>query len=835
MRRELTNTIAPTNLTASLSYDAVGNLQSSKDARGNIVSNTWSATRKLLATTLPATPQGAPIITNGYDNRDWLSRTFNNLPSIINYTNDAAQRVIGITDPLQRTTRFGYDGDNRLIATTNAANEVTRQYWNARSELTQVTDPANRIVKRKYDEAGNQTLLTNRNGKVWQFQFDAANRLTNTISPIGRTASQTYNNRGLLASIKQPSGNTATLNYDAKGRLTNRVDGVGSTTYRYDANNNLTNLFGVPPSGGPATNTWTYDAYNRVSSYRDADGNLIQYHYDANGNVTNLVYPGGKTVAYAYDSLNRLTNVTDWAGRKTLMTYDLASRLTSITRPNGTQRIINYDAAGETTNIVEKLTNNAPIAFFKLNWNSAARVEWEFAAPLPHSNSVPTRTMTYDDDNRLLTVNGQSVANDLDGNLTSGPLTNSTFVTYTYDARNRLLAVGGLNYGYDPAGNRTAVTNGTNVVRFVINPNARLSQVLMRIKIGVTNYYIYGAGLLYEVTEAVTSTNTLTYHYDYRGSTVAITDGNGIPTDQIEYSAYGSITYRTNYFGPPTDTPFLFNGGYGVQTDPNGLLFMRARYYNPYICRFLNPDPASFAGGLNFYAYADGNPISYLDPFGLGATEGGVLPSWVTYNNIAAMVVPGQAAWNNAVSSFQAGNYGSAALSAVQMVGEQILFVFTLGTSSSTTPALRTTEVMASQFENTAAERGLAGSIRNVNPTGGGMNCVNCAIAGDATLAGNAASALPGGATSIGVLERTFGGTFQPVSGQMQIGSILSQSGTGARGIVYGQSLIPGRPGHVFNAINQGGTIRFLDAQAGGLGVNNFNNFQNFRFLPTNP
>ena len=40
---------------------------------------------------------------------------------------------------------------------------------------------------------------------------------------------------------------------------------------------------------------------------------------------------------------------------------------------------------------------------------------------------------------------------------------------------------------------------------------------------------------------------------------------------------------------------------------------MRLRY----LCRFLNPDPSGFSGGLNFYGYADGNPVSYLDPFGL--------------------------------------------------------------------------------------------------------------------------------------------------------------------------------------------------------------------------
>jgi RHS repeat-associated protein len=61
----------------------------------------------------------------------------------------------------------------------------------------------------------------------------------------------------------------------------------------------------------------------------------------------------------------------------------------------------------------------------------------------------------------------------------------------------------------------------------------------------------------------------------------------------------------------------LFNGSYGVMTEPNGLLNMRARFYNPTICRFLNPDPITFSGGINFYAYCNGNPINNLDPFGL--------------------------------------------------------------------------------------------------------------------------------------------------------------------------------------------------------------------------
>src|SRR6188474_266396 len=85
--------------------------------------------------------------------------------------------------------------------------------------------------------------------------------------------------------------------------------------------------------------------------------------------------------------------------------------------------------------------------------------------PLPHSYTPPTRNMTYDDDNRIATFNGSGVAYDLDGNLTSGPLTNNTFASYTYDARNRLIEVGPavpsgpISYGYDCSGNRIAITN----------------------------------------------------------------------------------------------------------------------------------------------------------------------------------------------------------------------------------------------------------------------------------------------------------------------------------------------------------------------------------------
>ena len=110
----------------------------------------------------------------------------------------------------------------------------------------------------------------------------------------------------------------------------------------------------------------------------------------------------------------------------------------------------------------------------------------------------------------------------------------------------------------------------------------------------------------------------------------------------------------------------------------------------------------------------------------------------------------------------------------------------------------------------------LAGTIRNVNPTKGKMNCVNCVIATDATLSGRPASALPSNAQSLQVLVEALGGSgFKSVSSQAAIEAQLTAAGNGSRGVVFLWNG-PGSVGHVFNAVNQSGTVRFLDGQTGG-------------------
>src|SRR5438094_6551014 len=76
------------------------------------------------------------------------------------------------------------------------------------------------------------------------------------------------------------------------------------------------------------------------------------------------------------------------------------------------------------------------------------------------------------------------------------------------------------------------------------------------------------------------------------------------------YRPFGELT------NSPTDSnPFQFTGR---ENDGDGLLYYRARYYNPGWGRFVSADPSGFGGAVNPYVYADDNPIGNTDPTGLG-------------------------------------------------------------------------------------------------------------------------------------------------------------------------------------------------------------------------
>ena len=127
------------------------------------------------------------------------------------------------------------------------------------------------------------------------------------------------------------------------------------------------------------------------------------------------------------------------------------------------------------------------------------------------------------------------------------------------------------------------------------------------------------------------------YHYNNTGSTTEVTDQSGKIVYRISYGTYGELRGITSGDGENvsssgdlseniiSDLRFLYNGQLGVETEENGLYYMRARYYNPQIKRFISRDPLegdiTDSRTLNHYSYVLGNPVSLTDPFGLCAEE----------------------------------------------------------------------------------------------------------------------------------------------------------------------------------------------------------------------
>jgi RHS repeat-associated protein len=215
--------------------------------------------------------------------------------------------------------------------------------------------------------------------------------------------------------------------------------------------------------------------------------------------------------------------------------------------------------------------------------------------------------MEYNEFNQLVRWNGIDVIYDLSGNMIYGPL-GGAMVEFEYDARNRLIRAGDTHYEYDAENNRTAVIADGVRTELVTCTVLSLCRILTATTDDVATYYVWGFGLISQVSED----NWLYFHFNNIGSTQAVTDSDGDVVERFSYCPYGNLT-SANERG----IMFLYNGMFGIVTDSNGLLHMRARFYNPEIMRFINVDPIK--DGWSWYAYAAGNPVSLFDPFGLAA------------------------------------------------------------------------------------------------------------------------------------------------------------------------------------------------------------------------
>ena len=606
-RRLLKTRTDPLNHASNWTYDSNGSLATSTDRRNKLTTTVFDNLGKLQSIDAPDTG----TVTMGYDIRDLQTTVTDGLNHTKTTGFDTARRPKTLTDALSiQVAEVVLDGAGRISQNKNGLLKTTRFYFDSVGRLAHTLDPLNRQTDYTHDDAGRPTTLVNRLARTFTYGIGTDGLPTTFTYPSGRQSSIVDRDlAGRPHTLQDPAGQQTILSYEGMGRVKTQADGIGTITWTYDGEGNLTSV-----AEGDVNISRTFDDLGRVLTCTDTQGQTISYTWDNEGNLETVVYPGSKTVTYTYDGSNRLKTVTDWASRLTTYTWDNAGRLTQVDRPNGTRQRLQYDNANRLTGTFEEkgVTSLWQAGY---GYDSAYRLTSYTPTPPTRTYAPPPATMTYDVDNRLATYNGQSVASDDNGNLLSAPVSGTLLGALTWDARNRLTDAGGITYTYDAENRRVSSTKDSQTTNYTWSRGG-LDRLLVKSNPdGSVTRYIYGLGLLYEETtpSGGGAATTSFYHYNWQGSTMALSDASGNVTARLSYSPYGEVTVVS---GTP-NTPFLFNGQFGVITGPNGLFCMQARFYSPTFRRFLSEDPIGFQGGINVFAYTGGDPVNFMDPFGL--------------------------------------------------------------------------------------------------------------------------------------------------------------------------------------------------------------------------
>ena len=341
---------------------------------------------------------------------------------------------------------------------------------------------------------------------------------------------------------------------------------------------------------------YEYYADGNIKSLRIGTDLITDYAYDLNKNLTTIrtTLGGGSIVCdnrYTYDGNGNRLSKADRQGL-TKYAYDANNQLVQVQYPQGGLENYSYDAAGNR---------------------------------LGRSADGIQENYRYDNCNRLIqltrmTTQQETVTYSYDrqGNMLSDGRNQ-----YTYDDFGRLVlavtAEGGIQKNcYDAEGLRTEMEENGRLVQFLYNEDREV--VAEKDYSGNIIRYIRGLGLISSDSE-----NAKTYyHYvcDGQGSVSHIIRGedkeSGVSEqgreqdrilNQYEYDAFGN----TISCKEQVENRFRYQG---EQYDPiTRQYYLRARYYNPVIGRFIQED-TYYGDGLNLYEYCRNNTITYKDPTG---------------------------------------------------------------------------------------------------------------------------------------------------------------------------------------------------------------------------
>ena len=604
--------------TTSIEYDKVEEVSATTDERGGRTEIERDAEGRPIA----AIDAVGNISRNGYDilGRPVWGQDASGVKRWMEY--DALSRPVAMTDAFGAKWTTGYDNLDRAISNTTPLGKTSRTAYDCVDQVVSTTRPSGAMDAFGYDAMGNQVVYTNAEGHVYQTMYDALGRVVASTNALGvQVAAMTYDLNGNLSSATDGNGAVLTYAYDPMDRLVSRTTPDETTTFAYDAVGNVTSAF-----NDTASETFVYDNMDRlVDATTEVAGMSIRNEWkrDAGGLVTNIVYASDKTVTKKYDMEGRLVAVSDWLGHTWSFNWDGAGRLIRLSSPDGRIRTHEYDAAGQ---LVSWNVGTAIGRTFEYDLSGRKVCANVTNGVMPVPASERRARNTFDAADRILTStvelgNGTIRTESFSYNRNDAmvrAVSGSDVVTFRYNADGTLAGFSPngteTSFKYDAFGNRL-IANGHV---WIPDQNDPLKRPLLEYDLSgnLVRSYIWSSGMLLGYVDAE---GTLTVaHVDEMGGIVALSRTDGTILHTAMYGPHGQDWGRTG----TNPTPFAWLGGFGVQKLPHDtflgdIYLTRHRLYAPAQQRFLSSDPMGLAGGLNLFAYGNGNPLVYIDPLGL--------------------------------------------------------------------------------------------------------------------------------------------------------------------------------------------------------------------------
>ncbi|MBN9685005.1 MULTISPECIES: RHS repeat domain-containing protein [unclassified Corallococcus] len=513
-----------------------------------------------------------------------------------------------------------YDAAGHLLQASNPLGQnETLTYEHGAVKTRQ--DLAGTLFTRTYDAVGQLTEERFTEGNVIHRFVRAHDNTTRRLTSVEHLAGNqshgrieyTYSPEGLLTSTRSlPEDKTLQWEYSATtNQLRCFTDAAGvATRFTYTRGGQVETV----SSGSDASaKTLTVGYYSKADSAAHS------------GKVQSLTFSGGLAIRYQYDGAGRVATVQARAGTQDVLTvaysYDEATGFitrkvfSSARSPQDVslnhQVSYQYDGLGQLLHEEVQDPKGVLLTRRTYGYDAAGNVTRQTLtrAGLPDE----TTGFTYDADNKLLTLqleggSPRSLAYDLLGNLTD----DGAGRTFQYNALGQLTGFKSktLNYTYTyhPDGLRKSKCQASQTpVRFYYDgrPSARLVNEIQ----DATSVSHVQAGDL-RFARQVPGQDTQEFLHDQSHVVAALT---GQALSGVRYGAYGEQEPVAS--GPRTfqlqDNPFGYKGEY--QDVESGLVYLRARYYDPQLMRFISRDSAPL---LNRYQYALGNPVMLTDPSG---------------------------------------------------------------------------------------------------------------------------------------------------------------------------------------------------------------------------